>query len=272
MSKRTTADPLVRMFLDRYHLNLLAVPREGSAIGDLYVAEGKQVSAPGSVKHMFHPELVLPPVKEGEPMADITGVFTNAISADAGVSLLDGFLGSLGAGAVLQSIKAEMEAKKVRSLKFRIAAAVRDSVDPLALGVLLQRSKVADDAPFLGPQYRYYLVTAVARSRSISVATHQESDGGPKVSLGLAHVADVKGEVKITRADDGELTFTGEKVLAFGVELYELAWMEQKKQLKLKISGDAIPLRSDRDPRPLAEPAFIGGMDDDIFIRPGGGG
>jgi len=88
MCKRNTPDPLVRMFLDTYGLNLLAVPREGSAVGDLYIKDDKGVSAPGSVKALLSPVPKLPPTKSGEAMADVTGVLSQSVSTKVGLNFL----------------------------------------------------------------------------------------------------------------------------------------------------------------------------------------
>lgn len=47
--KRNSGDPLLRMFLDKYHLNWLSVPREKAEVGDLYVYDSKRASAPGKI-------------------------------------------------------------------------------------------------------------------------------------------------------------------------------------------------------------------------------
>lgn len=245
------------------------MPRAGSAVGDLYVMERDNVSAPGNVRSLFEPALAMPPVREREPMADISGTLSAEINAKAGAGLLEGFLGALGAVGIMGKLRTEFDAKGVKTLQFRIAKAERDSVDPLALGAALVGSKLAKNAPFIGEQYRYYLVSGVARSRSISIVAHRGSSGGASVEIDVEPVAKADVGLSIERSSDGELTFQGARPLAFGVELYELVWLKDLDQFKLKLTGDAIRVRSKRDAPPLATPTLLGGSDADIFVNLG---
>src|SRR5882724_11537662 len=105
--KRTSDDPLLKAFLDKYHLNLLSVPRDGSRIGDLYVHANGRTSSPGNVSHFLKPQLELPEVKADEHMADVQGMATNAVAFSIGLGLLEGFFAALGVLGTFQSIEAE---------------------------------------------------------------------------------------------------------------------------------------------------------------------
>jgi len=42
--KRDIDDPLMRLFLEKYRLNLLSVPRENASVGDVYIIDEKIIS------------------------------------------------------------------------------------------------------------------------------------------------------------------------------------------------------------------------------------
>jgi hypothetical protein len=254
------------MFLDRYHLNLLSVPREGSRVGDLYVSENGRVFAPGNVTRLLEPALEMPEVKT-ERMADLAGSLSSAVSADVGLGLLGSFMTALGAGTVLEKLRVAYAAKGVRTLKFRFSDATRDWVDMLDLGERLIDHKLSSTHPFVSEEHRYYLVTSVSRTTSISVTAQADRESGPGVEIGAAQFGDLDASVKVQSSATGELTFAGIRTLAFGVELYELVYVPKKGQLKLKLPEGAIAVRATPRAEPLAKPVFIGGDDADIFLR-----
>jgi hypothetical protein len=60
------------------------------------------------------------------------------------------------------------------------------------------------------------------------------------------------------------VTYSGEKSLAFGVELYELQFDTKRNALKLALPKDAIRVRGGGSP--LVKAAFIGGAEESAFI------
>jgi hypothetical protein len=266
MCKRDTPDPLVRMFLDQYGLNLLAVPRHDADIGDLYVEDPAGVSTPGKAAHLLTPALVLPEIHRGEAMADIDAALSNRIASKAAFGLLDGFLTALGVGGVVNKLKASAEHARASVLRFRVTNATRDWIDPLALGARLVKSQLVKDHPFVAADNRYYLVTGVARTRSISVTAERNAKTGGSVDIGLAGVGELSAGVEIARSPTGEVTFTGPTPMAFGVQLHELAVDGRRGRLILKNTG-AVAVKGKRPTeKPLVEPAFIGGPTADAFV------
>lgn len=266
MCKRTAPDPLIQLFVSRYGLNLLAVPREGSDVGDLYVADDEGVSAPGSVTALFEPPPELPPAVRGEAMADVTGAISDTVSAEAGLGLLGRFLAAFGAPALGDAIAARFAAARASALRFSLAEATRDSIDPLVFGTRILRSKLTEDHPMVGPDRRYYLVTAVARSSSIRIAAEEQGGGGAGVELDLGNLAGADAKVAIDRGRDGSYTFRSDKRLAFGVQLHELSIDPRDRKLKLRTSGAVAMLRAAAPSRPLLEPALLGGPEGEAFV------
>lgn len=265
MCKRSEPDPLLRLFVDLYNLHLLAIPRENSAVGDLYVHDGQRTSAPGSVTNFLTPRFTVPPVARGERMADVAGTMSQGVDVKVGLGLLEGFLTAMGAGGLIGDTKAEFARAMTRTLRFRFAEATRDSIDPFLLGETLaghsfdRRNAIHDD------KYRYYLVTAVVRSRSIGVTAERERTSSAELDLEALAVAEVGGGVTIRQSSQGEVTFAGDRALAFGVELYELVEGTHGEGMRLRAPESAVRVRGRRKAS-LPEPAFIGGEDGDAFL------
>ena len=72
--------------------------------------------------------------------------------------------------------------------------------------------------------------------------------------------------VSVQETGDGEITLSGEKSLAFGVELHELRYEPDPGVLKLKSPPKAMRLRQGRAASRESNPAFIGGPEGDILL------
>src|SRR5262245_17580395 len=129
MTKRNTTDPLVRLFLDQYRLNLLSMPRERVRTGDLYVEDANGITASGQVEGFLTPPPELPKPLRGERMGDVSGQISRSISFDVGLGLLQNFLLALGAAGVLDELRAGYEQERARTMRFRFIEATRDSID-----------------------------------------------------------------------------------------------------------------------------------------------
>ncbi|MGH2543872.1 MAG: hypothetical protein ACRDIB_13805 [Ardenticatenaceae bacterium] len=267
--KRNTDDPLMRHFLDRYYIHLLAQPREGVAVGDLYVQDGKQVSSPGSVVYFLEPPLEMPPLNAGEVLADVSGMLSNAVSANAGLGLLDTFLAALGAAGIVSKLRAAFETKKASAVRFRFASATRDSVDPMQLGSKLIRHKIIEDHPLYDDDSHYYLVTAVVRTPNISIVAQSDSSTAVDLGVEAMQLGSADTGVTVEKMQGGEVTFKGKKSLAFGVQLYELSYDQKRKKLKFKLPPGLVKVRSAAagGSKQILTPAFIGGEDDDVFLE-----
>src|SRR5438067_10235743 len=115
----------MRLFLDKYGLNLLSIPREGAAVGDAYVYDGTLVSPPGSVVYLLEPPVQLPPQKRNERLADVAGSFSDRVNVDVGLGLLEGFFAVLGAAALLDRVRGAYRKANAHALRFRFSDASR---------------------------------------------------------------------------------------------------------------------------------------------------
>jgi hypothetical protein len=267
MSRRNTADPLVRAFLDTYKVNLLSVPRENAEVGDAYVemANGS-VSAPGKLRHLLTPEIRMPDILPDELMATIRGKQTRALDLSAGINLLEGFFSAIGADAAVGKIKAEYQRKRVGKLRFQLKNATRDAVDAFEFGKALIPCQLNGQQPFVQDGNRYYAVIGVLRSRSITVSTEDERANKIEVAAdALKSAIAIDGKFGITRENSGDITYEGAVPLAFGVELVELLYnREQKKFLLSGITDPKVVRRvgDDKERR-----VFVGDPDGgNVFI------
>lgn len=268
MCKRSEPDPLLRLFVDLYNLHLLAIPRENAAVGDLYVHDGRRTSAPGSLTNFLTPHFTLPPVARDERMADVAGTLSQGVDVKLGLGLLEGFLSAMGGGGLIGDTKAEFARTGTRTLRFRFGEATRDSIDPFLLGGTLAGHAFDKANAMHGDKQRYYLVTAVVRSRSIGVTAERERTLSAELNVEALTVADVSAGVTVRKSSQGEITFTGDKTLAFGVELHELVEGAPGEGMRLRAPESGVRVRGRRKDLP-PEPAFIGGMEGDAFLTIG---
>jgi len=266
MCKRSEAkaDPLVNTFLERYHLNLLAVPRQNADVGDLYVHDGKHTALGGKLAAYLEKSFQLPAVARGETMAALTGKLSRSVKTDLGLGLLEGFFVALGATLPLGKVKAHWQAKGARNLRFKLQDAKRDSVDVGQLGLTLVDNVLAVNHPLVDMTNRYYVVTGVARSPSLTVALEDEQGNTLDLGADVTGMGSADVGVTITRGAAGEVTFAGETALAFGLELFELYLCEER--VRLRLPEGAFLLRVPDAPGGGPQPAFIGGDDSDVFI------
>lgn len=266
--KRTTVDPLLQVFLEAYGLNLLSVPREDADVGSLYVRNNGRISSPGLLSRFLTPELDIPTVAKNQRMASVIGKVSSAISCSVGLSLLEGFFIALGAAAFFGKVRSAYVTGKAHSLRFSFRDPCRDSIDVGLMGSKLIRHEFNADHALINPGNRYYLVTGVARSTSISVTAATKSQDSVSLGVEVFKVADAEGRLQIKSEGEGTYTYSGTKRLAFGVELYELSYDERHGKMKMLLPEGAIRVRSRAAASavPLLKPAFIETPDNDAFI------
>jgi hypothetical protein len=241
------------MFLERYKLNLLAVPRERARCGDVYLRDGARVSSAVDITQLLDESVRLPPQFDGEPLADLAGSLSDGVSLKLGLGLLQGFLVAIGAAAVVSKVSAGYERGRSAKLRFRFAHVTRDSVDPASLSSVLEGRSFRSTQPLLQHASEYFIAAAVVRSPSISVIA--EDSRARKVDLGAEVLAAVDGHagVAFEAAGDGEVTFRGDTPLAIALELYELRYDEALGSFSMRPQApdDHVRLGKDRTPIPV---------------------
>jgi hypothetical protein len=268
--KRNTDDPLIRTFIDKYNLHLLSIPRANVGIGDLYRYDGRQVSYPGKISYFLDPLFEISNITSGEKMADISGTTSKKIDTNFGLEFLETFLISLGAEGIVNKVRNSYQSKNTFALKFRFTDLTRDYIDPYWLSEEISNHTIKKESAMYGEGYRYFLVTAVVRSPSISIVAEDEKSRAIDIEAqSIIQLANISADVSIEKLDHGEITFRGKDNLVFGVELHELLYDTKDNRFRFNTFTETIKLRAKDSiiTRTGIKPVFIGDRDnDDVFL------
>lgn len=263
MCKRTTPDPLLRRFLYQYGLHLLAIPRADAEVGDIYISDGRRTAPAGSLRNLLEPPLDVTP-KRNEPMSDLAGQMTREIDVEAGLGLLEAFLGAIGASGIIQTVRASYQQQNVRTLSFAFQHPVRDHVDILELGAALDGRRFRPAHAIAPERFRFYVTASTARSGALSVQARTEAHSSVDLSGEVAHVLDVNTKVQVKGTADGTVTYAGEQPLTFGVELYELSHDQDAQALRLAMPDEPLAVRGPVGARPPR--AIVGDPAGDVLL------
>jgi hypothetical protein len=266
MCRRDTNDVLVRRFLDRYQLNLLALPGRRVRCGSVYIQEGKRLTSPGWLGDLVEPELQLDePFPEPE-MPDLCDEWSDSYSIEVGIGLLRGFLAALGVAPLIDELKISAKGSAARTIAFRFREVSRESLSPTQLAAALEGHRLRRSSGWTQKGNRYFAVAAVVRSRSLSIRGHDSQDSAVDLGAGLVTFADAKAKVKVKRESGHELVYAGDKPLAIAVELYELVWGEDGTQPAFHTQRGPLRVQGlADDARP--DPAYPG-EDGAVLIAP----
>jgi hypothetical protein len=263
MCKRSKPDPLAKVLLERYHMNALSLPGNRVKCGSVYIRDRHGVTAPGELGDLLEPAIELPPPAHEARLPQLQGVWSNKVSFNVGVNLLQAALAALGAAGIVDKIKAAANRSNARSISFCFAAPERDALSPTALGVALEGCSFRSVSPWVRDGNRYYAAAAVMRSKSISIKAHDERDAAIDLKAGLASVAEGEAEGSVQHGESHELTYHG-KPVGFAVELYELSWDDGAGRLVFSTPKGPIPV--DGLDRETPDPVYIG-EDDDFIVE-----
>jgi hypothetical protein len=260
-----SCDPLLRVFLERYHLNLLAVPRENADVGDVYVHDGKRAGSPGQLASFLTHPFRMPQITRGEELAALSGTMSNQVTTEVGLGLLGSFIAARRRASDWgrQGGMGE-EGRAKRPLQNGRGRTGQRRSRPVRGASLIDNS-LRQDHPLVDPNSRFFFVSAVARCKALSVAF--VDDRGQTLDIGaeIAGIGDAKTGVGGTKSSDGEVTFAGSKWLAFGVELYEL--FVAGGRIRMKLPDAALNVRSARRRAIRPAPVLLGSDDDEVFLN-----
>jgi TIR domain-containing protein len=259
---RTSTDPLLRLFLDRYGLHLLAAPRENLDVGELYAVRRRRATPIGNIRSYLSPPLRLPRPRRGEVMAGVAETISLPVSLDAGLGILKGLFEAIGAPGLLAGVHATYHGRRVGMLRFGFADSQRDSMDLGVLGKALAGRRVDSTNAAWDRGAKHYLVTAVARAATIVVTALESGGHGVDVDLGPLQVAKVIGDLKVERVGKGTVAYRGASALAFGVELNEVVEAGKPATVKLPAMLETLHVRNPSD----RGWNFVGGLSDSAFL------
>ncbi len=261
--KRNTSDPLARLMLDKYSLNLLPVPREDVAVGDLYIYDGKRNFPPSSIKNFIETNgapFEFPPIREGETMAGIAGTVSDTLDVNIGLEFAEEFLSAISGGIPVQ-LRAHYSSQNVKKVRFRFPDMRRDWLDVLLLNERLvgQKMKEQHRNSFYGKGYRYFVATAVARSQSISIIAEDQNMKALDMDIDPS-LMKISPKLAVYSSRKGEVTFQGKKKLGFAIEVVELKYDEQKNEFSIGLVYDTIKFRKTKPAPVLIGDAESGSM------------
>jgi hypothetical protein len=254
MCRRDTQDLLVRKFLDSYSVNLLAMPGRRVECGSVYIKAGPRMSAPGHLSDIVEPAISLPDPFHEDDLADLSGVWSDSVSLDVGLGLLDNYLAALGAVGFIDSLHASFQHTGTRHVAVRFNRVSRDSISATALGRALIGRRLIAGNPWVSAGNAYYAVGAVLCSSSMSIQARDDSGAALGLGAGIATVADVDLKVAVQQDSATGLSFTGQTPLAIAVELYELIWDYDREELTFRTPKGPLRLQAldeDQPPDPV---------------------
>jgi len=120
-------------------------------VGDVYAAQGDRVLSPGALSDLLDPAPRLPRVRR-ERLADVADVVSDAVSAKAGLGLLEGFVTALGGSL---AARARAEFKGSRGMRFRLEDATRAYVSPSLVGTAIRDCRMRSGHALSGRDYRH---------------------------------------------------------------------------------------------------------------------
>lgn len=267
-------DPLLEVLFKRYQLNLLAIPREKIAIGDMYMYDGnrdRRTAYFGNISSFLTSDFEIPP-PTSEIVADVSGAISKEIVVDAGLKFLEAFLNLLVAGIFGTDIKAALESENVQKLKFQFSETTRDFVEPNDFGYKLEGHRVNDKSALFDPKSRYFLVTSVFRSPSIGINAEGINEKVFDIATKIMQSANISSKVSHYKSEEDVVVFRGKTKLGYAVQLFELEPDSNTKHVRMKPTTEYYRvLKEDEEQmrtRQVLKPAFIGNIEEqDTFIE-----
>jgi hypothetical protein len=256
-------ESLLKTLLEQYRFHLLPIPREDVPVGLVFLYDGRYASEFAKLPQLFDPPFDLPDPSKGD-MALFNGKVSHAVEVGFGLKILGGFLALFGAASIVSTIRASYEAKATQFITFSFSPVTRHSVLPYDIKDLLKGRQIKEKDLIYERQGEYFVATGVLLSRSIRIEAKDENKKAANAQVGNDAKAAVEGRVSIEDIGEGLIEYTGNKNLAFGVQLHRLIFNPQDstftfpevtKTVKLMEAGEEA---RERIVTYIEEPALIG--------------
>jgi len=256
----------MKIFAEKYKLHLLPIPRDDISICDIYISNERGVTSTGNLVDFLEPPYQIPPIQTGS-MADISGQLSKNVSIDIGIGLLEGFLSAFGIQNIIQKVRIGYENKGAHYLKFRFSNIQRQSVSVVKAATNLINHVIPENHPLYDPKNKYYLVTAMIRTSSISIIAEDGNHQDIDIGLDVIGIAELSSSVSITKSSNNEMTYIGKNILVFGVEVHELNYSEKNRSFKMNAMNKFVGLRGQEED--VRRPAIIGdSKQGNLFLSP----
>ena len=232
--------------MKQYQLNLLSVPREKAYLGDVYIREGnnKRFAHPSHISSYLEGQFEMPsPMTDEKFGNDICSATSDEIDANIGLEFLEGFLNVLSGGSFGTKVRAYFNEKGAQKMSFNFADAIRDSVQPELLRRELDRYHLNEVSSLSEEGRRYYVVTGLAKSHSISIIAEGDNQKRLDIDVQAVGITNISSDVTIKKAQEGKIIFNGKERLVFGIELFELEYNHITRRFKLKQTDEVFKVR-----------------------------
>jgi len=204
--------------------SVVRIPRTNIAPRDM-IGKAKDTLRLGKLSQLIvSPSGAEPPITSG-PAANISGQSTSKMKIGIGINVLGPIIGAL-AGSTLGATLGYEKAKKVQ---FQFDDVAMDSVDPAAVGQYLRDAEVDVANPvlkkyLLSKGAQLLLIMETLKSKKLTVQT----EGSSATNFGLdvpviQATASGKLSVDTSKANSGQVTYTGETPLVFGFKCMRVA-------------------------------------------------
>ena len=122
---RKTTDPLGKLLFERYRMHVFKRPCEDMSVFQVFAVSNGAAVQSGSIDSFLRTDFNKPEVKEGEKQLDIDTTTSDAISANIGLTFLQGFFSLIGT-SIMKSVSLLVERSHVQALHFRFGECTRD--------------------------------------------------------------------------------------------------------------------------------------------------
>lgn len=251
-------------YLEGLGYNLVRLPRTGINPLDIILKDDKQYSNLGSLSKVWTSEEDVPKPLEDGTAGNIDQKQTSLIDSSVGVKVLGDIFSGMGFSVPELNI-AFAKSKKI-IIKFNNV--VVTSIAPFEIGKYLKSGDLAQldisnifVKQFLDEDLPIYIISETLRSNSITIEAYKDSSTSASLDFNILQGA-VKADpkIKVEKATESSITYTGDKLLVFGFKCYEIAYEESGWGIKgmgnkvfLKLEQSLPPVKLEANKRIVIE-------------------
>jgi hypothetical protein len=166
-----------------------------------------------------------PKVFENLQAGTISGLRTNKLEFNFGLSILNDLLSALGG----KSAGIESVFRKASTIEFEYENVQYDTVMPASVTRFLRSSKPSIDENFLAQfnqQGEAYIIIDVLKSNSFGIRLYRDSERGIDINIdALKDVVGLNSKISIEKKVDTKISFHGSQALGFGFKACPI-WVE----------------------------------------------
>lgn len=216
-------DPLINLLRDTFQANPVRIPEERIKPLTIIAAKKDKFEFIGNIEHLFKLDHSINISILESQMANVSATKSRSVDLNLGLQIMDGFLKGMGCS----SASLDTHFNDTIAVSFSFRNVKRKYVDRGELLKELKQKKFDKDltiiTSFIKDQKKCIMITDIITSNNFSIA--KTEFGGIKQAFNLPELQGYfssTADIKVETSGDLEISFTGEKELAFafvGVEL-----------------------------------------------------